>query len=178
MGLTLSRTKTRAALLQELENAMRKASAQGTMFAKTVADRAGISSSDMDCMDFLNVEGRMTAGRLAELTGLTTGAITGVIDRLEKAGFVRRERDESDRRKVFIAPVPERMMEIGRFYTLMQRAMEKQSEGYSDTELKVLLRYATDSYRSILEATNQLTTMIEAAPKKKSAALRKPARTP
>jgi len=56
--------------------------------------------------------------------------------------------------------------------------MEKQSEGYSDTELKVLLRYATDSYRSILEATNQLTTMIEAAPKKKSAALRKPARTP
>ena len=178
MGLTLSRTKTRAALLQELENAMRKASAQGTMFAKTVADRAGISSSDMDCMDFLNVEGRMTAGRLAELTGLTTGAITGVIDRLEKAGFVRRERDESDRRKVFIAPVPERMMEIGRFYTLMQRAMEKQSEGYSDTELKVLLRYATDSYRSILEATNQLTTMIEAAPKKKSAALMKPARTP
>jgi len=178
MGLTLSRTKTRAALLQELENAMRKASAQGTMFAKTVADRAGISSSDMDCMDFLNVEGRMTAGRLAELTGLTTGAITGVIDRLEKAGFVRRERDESDRRKVFIAPVPERMMEIGRFYTLMQRAMEKQSEGYSDSELKVLLRYATDSYRSILEATNQLTTMIEAAPKKKSAALRKPARTP
>ena len=174
----MSRTKTRAALLQELENAMRKASAQGTMFAKTVADRAGISSSDMDCMDFLNVEGRMTAGRLAELTGLTTGAITGVIDRLEKAGFVRRERDESDRRKVFIAPVPERMMEIGRFYTLMQRAMEKQSEGYSDSELKVLLRYATDSYRSILEATNQLTTMIEAAPKKKSAALRKPARTP
>ena len=47
----------------------------------------------------------MTAGRLAELTGLTTGAITGVVDRLEKAGFVRRERDESDRRKVFIVPV-------------------------------------------------------------------------
>jgi DNA-binding MarR family transcriptional regulator len=174
----LSRAKTRAALLQELENAMRKASAQGTMFAKTVADRAGISSSDMDCMDFLNVEGRMTAGRLAELTGLTTGAITGVIDRLEKAGFVRRERDESDRRKVFIAPVPERMMEIGRYYTLMQRAMEKQAEGYSDAELKVLLRYATDSYRSILEATNQLTTMIETAPKEKSAALKKPSRTP
>ena len=174
----MSRTKTRAALLQELENAMRKASAQGTMFAKTVADRAGISSSDMDCMDFLNIEGRMTAGRLAELTGLTTGAITGVIDRLEKAGFVRRERDVDDRRKVFIAPVPERMMEIGRFYTLMQRAMEKQSEGYSDSELKVLLRYATDSYRSILEATNQLTTMIETAPKEKSAALKKPSRTP
>src|SRR5215472_4859517 len=139
MRRALSRTKTRAVLLQELEHAMRKASAQGTMFAKGVADRAGISASDMDCMDFLNLEGRMTAGRLAELTGLTTGAITGVIDRLEKAGFVRRERDESDRRKVFIAPAPERMMEIGRFYALMQRAMQKQRDGYSDAELKVLL---------------------------------------
>src|ERR1700746_2718154 len=124
--------------MKELETAMRKAYAQGTIFAAAVAERAGISSSDMDCMDFLNLEGRMTAGRLAELTGLTTGAITGVVDRLEKAGFVRRERDESDRRKVFIAPVPERVMEIGRFYQLMQRAMEKQADGYTDGELKLL----------------------------------------
>jgi DNA-binding MarR family transcriptional regulator len=164
----LSRTKARAALLQELQNGMRKASAQGTMFAKAVADRAGISSSDMDCMDFLNFEGRITAGRLAELTGLTTGAITGVIDRLEKAGFVRRERDEGDRRKVFIVPVPERMMEIGRFYEPLQRAMHKQSEAYTDAELKLLLRYAADSYQSILGATNELKTMIEASPGKRA----------
>ena len=170
----MSRTKTRAVLMQELEHAMRKASAQGTIFAAAVAERAGISSSDMDCMDFLNVEGSMTAGRLAELTGLTTGAITGVIDRLERAGFVRRERDESDRRKVFIAPVPERVMEIGRFYTLMQRAMEKQADGYSDAELKLLLRYATESYRSILQATTELKAMIEASKGKRAA--KKPVR--
>jgi DNA-binding MarR family transcriptional regulator len=131
------------------------------MFAKAVADRAGISSSDMDCMDFLNFEGRMTAGRLAELTGLTTGAITGVIDRLEKSGFVRRERDENDRRKVFIAPVPERLRELGRAYEPMQRAMHKQSDGYTDTELKLLLRYATETYQSILAATNELKAMRE-----------------
>jgi DNA-binding MarR family transcriptional regulator len=157
----LSRTKTRAALLQELENAMRKASSQGAMFAKIVADRAGISSADMDCIDFVNVEGRMTAGRLAELTGLTTGAITGVIDRLEKAGFVRRERDDSDRRKVFIVPVAERMMEMGRPYELVKRAMRKQSEAYSDAELELLVRYGTDSYRSMLEATTQLGSMLD-----------------
>ena len=145
------------------------------MFAQAVAEHAGISNSDMDCMDFLNFEGRMTAGRLAELTGLTTGAITGVIDRLEKAGFVRRERDDNDRRKVFIAPVPERLAEIGRFYVLMQRAMHKQSDAYTDYELKLLLRYATYSYRSILEATNQLKAMIEAQPKGKRAGLKKPA---
>jgi DNA-binding MarR family transcriptional regulator len=160
--------------MQELEHAMRKASAQGTIFAAAVAEHAGISSSDMDCMDFLNLEGRVTAGRLAELTGLTTGAITGVVDRLEKAGFVRRERDASDRRKVFIAPVPERAMEIGRFYQLMQRAMEKQADGYTDTELKLLLRYATESYQSVLAATTELNAMMEAQPKGK--ARKKPAR--
>jgi len=155
--------------MRELEHAMRKASAQGTIFAAAVAESAGISSSDMDCMDFLNLEGRMTAGRLAELTGLTTGAITGVVDRLERAGFVRRERDESDRRKVFIAPVPEQAREIERFYTLMQRAMEKQAAGYTDAELKLLLRYATESYQSILTATTELKAMMEASPKRKSA---------
>ena len=148
------------------------------MFAKAVADRAGISSSDMDCMDFLNIEGRMTAGRLAELTGLTSGAITGVIDRLEKAGFVRRERDESDRRKVFIAPVPERIMEIGRFYESMQRAMQKQSDGYSDAELKLLLRYATESYQSILGATNELKAMIEGSLKAKPVGIKRSPRAP
>jgi len=162
--------------MRELETAMRKASAQGTIFAAVVAERAGISSSDMDCMDFLNLEGRMTAGRLAGLTGLTSGAITGVVDRLEKAGFVRRERDDSDRRKVFIAPVPERMMEIGHFYQLMQRAMEKQAAGYTDAELRLLLRYASESYQSILTATAELKDMMGASPRAKAAGLKKPSR--
>ena len=170
----MSRTKARAALLRELEAAMRKASAQGTIFAAAVAERAGISGSDMDCMDFLNLEGRMTAGRLAELTGLTTGAITGVVDRLEKAGFVRRERDDSDRRKVFIAAVPERMIEIGRFYQLMQRAMEKQAAGYTDAELRLLSRYATESYQSILTATAELKEMMGGSPKTKITGVKKP----
>src|SRR5579871_3034773 len=174
MERPLSRTKARAALLQDLETAMRKSSAQGTLFAQAVAEHAGISGSDMDCMDFLNMEGRMTAGRLAELTGLTTGAITGVVDRMEKAGFVRRERDDSDRRKVFIALVPERLAEIGVLYELLQRAMHKQTDAYTDAELKLILRYAADSYRSMLDATNQLKAKIEAMPKGMRAAVRKP----
>ena len=149
------------------------------MFAKMVADRAGISSADMDCIDFVNVEGRMTAGRLAELTGLTTGAITGVVDRLEKAGFVRRERDESDRRKVFIVPMPEKMMQMGRPYELVKRAMAKQCEAYTDAELKFLIRYGTEAYQSMLEATTQLRNSIEAElPKAKPERATKPRRAP
>jgi DNA-binding MarR family transcriptional regulator len=174
----LSRAKARAELLQDLETAMRRLSSQGAVFAKVVADRAGISSADMDCIDLVNLEGRMTAGRLAELTGLTTGAITGVVDRLEKAGIVRRERDESDRRKVFIVPVMERMMEIGRPYELVQRAMQRQCEGYSDAELKFLLRYAGDAHQSMLGATTQLMSTIAAEqPSEKSARPAKSGRT-
>src|ERR1700739_3243612 len=132
MGSALSRAKARLALLKELEEAMRRTSAQGVMFGQAVADIAGVSGSDLDCMDFLNLEGRMTAGRLAELTGLTTGAITGVVDRLEKAGLVRRERDAEDRRKVFIAPVKESMVKLGQLYEPLQRAMQKQSSRYTD----------------------------------------------
>jgi DNA-binding MarR family transcriptional regulator len=168
----LSRTKTRAALLQELQNAMRIGSSQGAVFAKIIADRAGISSADMDCIDFVNVEGRMTAGRLAELTGLTTGAITGVVDRLEKAGLVRRERDESDRRKVFIAPVPENLAKIGRLYEPMQQAMLKLWSSYSDAELRLLVRFAEDGYKTMLEATEGLKAAIETPAEKR--AVRKP----
>src|ERR1700751_4418337 len=134
---------------------MRRTSAQGVLYGQTVADIAGVSGSDLDCMDFLNLEGRMTAGRLAELTGLTTGAITGVVDRLEKAGFVRRERDERDRRKVFIVPGPEKMMQMGPPYERVQPAMAKQCEAYTDGELKFLIRYGTQGYQSMLAATTQ-----------------------
>src|SRR5438874_12843180 len=123
--------------MQELEHAMRRTSGLGAIFSQTVADSAGISSSDLECLDFLNLEGRVTAGRLAEVTGMTTGAITGVVDRLEKAGLVRRERDPADRRKVFIAIVPENVAKIGRFYEHMHRGMVNIWQSYSADELRL-----------------------------------------
>ena len=129
----------------------------------------------MECLDFLNLEGRVTAGRLAEVTGLTTGAITGVVDRLEKAGFVRRERDEIDRRKVFIVIIPENVAKVGRFYEPMQRAVLKDWEAYTDAELRLLLRFMTQGYKTMLAATEELKAMLQ-APKARRAAATKPAR--
>jgi len=169
----LSRSKARAALMEQLEHAVRKSSALGVIFGQTVANRVGISSSDLECLDFLNIEGRVTAGRLAELTGLTTGAITGVVDRLEKAGLVRRQRDESDRRKVFIAIVPEALAKIGRFYEPLQKAVTKDWEGYTDAELKLLLRFMTQGYSTMLGVLDNLKTSLEQAERKP----RKPARS-
>src|SRR6476659_3853789 len=167
MKSAVSRPKARAALMQELEHAARRSSAQGVMFSQAVANSVGISSSDLECLDFLNLEGRVTAGRLAEVTGLTTGAITGVVDRLEKAGLVRRERDEQDRRKVFISVVPETAMKIGQLYVPMQQAMEKVFGAYSDEELRLLLRFATEGYKGVLAATEALKGLLETPPEKR-----------
>jgi DNA-binding MarR family transcriptional regulator len=156
MKPSLSRAKSRAALMQELEHAVRKSSALGVIFGQTVANAVGISSSDLECLDFLNIEGRVTAGRLAELTGLTTGAITGLVDRMEKAGLVRRERDEEDRRKVYIAIVPEALGKIGSYYAPLQKAVTKNWEGYSDAELKLLLRFMTQGYDTMLGVLDDL----------------------
>jgi len=175
MEIGLSRAKARAALMQELENALRRGSAQGAIFGQTVANTVGISGSDLECLDFLNLEGRVTAGRLAEVTGLTTGAITGVVDRLEKAGMVRRERDPDDRRKVFIATVPENVARVGRFYENMQKGMVKLWETYSDAELRLLVGFATKGYETMLAATEELKSMVD-APKKTQT--RKPEQKP
>jgi DNA-binding transcriptional ArsR family regulator len=74
------------------------------LFSQAVAERVGIHSTDMETMDLLGTLGPMTAGELAERTGLSSGATTRLIDRLERAGYVRREVDETDRRRVIVMP--------------------------------------------------------------------------
>ena len=71
------------------------------------SQRLGLGGTDVRFLTLLDLHGPLTPGRLAALTGLTTGSVTGVIDRLERGGFVGRERDDADRRKVRVVPVPE-----------------------------------------------------------------------
>src|SRR5687767_9559157 len=98
----------RASIIAELLDLGRDLSARTILFHEAVASRLGLSATDSKCLDIaLRSPESLTAGRLAEATGLTTGAITGVLDRLERGGFIRREKDDSDRRQVFIRVVPE-----------------------------------------------------------------------
>lgn len=90
----------RVARLAELASAFAAAT---VAFNSRVARRAGLSTTDHKCLELARaVDTRLTAGQIAELSGLSTGAVTGVIDRLERAGFVRRVRDPGDRRKVLV----------------------------------------------------------------------------
>jgi DNA-binding MarR family transcriptional regulator len=89
---------TRARLLAELEREIRLMGARSVLLSQAIASRLGLSPTDLETLDLLHAHGPLTAGSLAELTGLTTGAITGMVDRLERAGLVRRERDPDDGR--------------------------------------------------------------------------------
>ena len=111
-----SKTDDRGDILEALNHAMRRSGAQGSLFSQAVAARVGISASDFECLDLVILESAVTPGRLAEASGLTTGAVTGVIDRLERAGFVRRAPDPTDRRRVLVRPVPDGVRVIGPYY--------------------------------------------------------------
>lgn len=131
----------RRQLLETLHRESRQAGAMGTLFSQTVAEHVGLNATDMESLDFLTMYGPMTAGRLAEITGLTTGAITGVVDRLEAAGYVRRERDPRDRRRVMLQPQIHRYSDFEPYYDPLYQRMNELLERYSDAELAFLREY-------------------------------------
>src|SRR5487761_1701593 len=90
----------RQQLEMEFVLAMRQTGAVMQVVGQAAAERIGVNSTDLNCLNIVALNGSMTAGELAKATGLTTASITGVLDRLEEGGFVRRERDPHDRRRV------------------------------------------------------------------------------
>lgn len=105
-----------------------------------MADRVGLHVTDLRCLNLLSQAGPLTAGELGQQTGLgTTGAVTRMVDRLERAGYVRRAVDPRDRRRVIIGPVPERLAELAPHYQGMAAAWDELLARYSDQELEVFL---------------------------------------
>lgn len=149
----MSRPSTaRAELLTELDREFRQASGLGVVFSQAVADRLGITGSDLECLDFIGLRGGVaTAGELSEATGLTTGAVTGMIDRLEKAGFAKRDRDPHDRRKVLVRLLPAAEKRIAPIYTSLQRSMQELLSRYSDEQLAFLHDFMAKSGRIMAE---------------------------
>ena len=104
-------------------DALRRLIAESIAIHEVVAASLGINATDLRCFELLEREPEMTPSRLAELAGITTGAVTGVLDRLEGAGFVRREADPGDRRRFLLRPVPERLADVAAAYVpVLQRA--------------------------------------------------------
>jgi DNA-binding MarR family transcriptional regulator len=142
------------------------------MFHQAVADRLGLHTTDHKCADYLCMKGPLTAGDLAGLTGLTTGAITGVIDRLEAAGFVRREEDPGDRRRVIVNVSAKCEQVIGPLFASMAAAMAELGSQYSDRELATILDFMTRSQEVTHEQTLKLRGETPATSRRKPATLR------
>ncbi|MET0545004.1 MAG: MarR family transcriptional regulator [Caulobacterales bacterium] len=131
------------ALIQSLEIATRKAGALGARLDATIGSLLDVNDTDLRCLDMLNVRGAVSAGALAEELGLTTGAVTTVIDRLERAGYAVRRRSEHDRRTVLIALSPAAAPRISAFFAALQKEMDKALSDNSDTEIHFLISFFT-----------------------------------
>jgi DNA-binding MarR family transcriptional regulator len=128
-------------LFERLIYEVRASQAATDRFDQAIADTLGINRTDLRCLDILEREGRMTAGRLATQTGLTTGAITTVLDRLETAGFARRVRDADDRRRVYVELTDQIRQAAGDFYTEHTELSEHLYTLYTSEQIELLLEF-------------------------------------
>jgi DNA-binding MarR family transcriptional regulator len=129
-------------LIGRLISAYRSNTSQEGAFDSLAAAKLGISPSDLRCLDLVQAHDGMTAGELASASGLTTGAVTAVIDRLESAGFVRRVRDEDDRRKVNVEVTPRHYAEAGKIWKpLMDDWMKTLSGRFTTQELQTIIAF-------------------------------------
>lgn len=136
-----SASPSRFELTAELNRAMRDASAKGVIYSQAVADRLGIGSADLECLDLIALRGPTSAGAIADAVGLTSGAITGVIDRLERAGLARRERSREDRRKVIVRLLPAVERRVVPLFRPMENAAMTALADYRVEELQLLLDF-------------------------------------
>jgi DNA-binding MarR family transcriptional regulator len=152
---------TRDQLMEALNRATREVSGQAVLYSQALADHLGVGSSDLECLDIVLLHGPLTAGDLARRSGLTSGAITGVIDRLEKAGFAARAADAADRRKVLVRALPTIAERAAPAVKPMEEASLALLATYNDKELALLLDFMTRSHASAVEVTAALRARTE-----------------
>jgi DNA-binding MarR family transcriptional regulator len=150
-----SATLSRVELMQSIREAASRTGARFILFHQAMAERLGLNLIDLRCLTLAQGEEDMTPGKFAELTGLTTGAITGVIDRLEKARLVKRERDPHDRRRVIVRLLPGRKAEIDALFAPLGKAMHQALEPYSDEQLALILDFFSNHQTCVAAAMDE-----------------------
>jgi len=132
---------------EELTRELRQFNGLSASFFRAAAARSEMTVTDMQVIDILDSTGPTTAGQLAELTGLTTGAITGMINRLEEARLVRRERDPNDGRRVIVQLVPgkDEMHKVGPIFAAIGTAWDEMTARYDDAQVAFLLEFLKSS---------------------------------
>jgi DNA-binding MarR family transcriptional regulator len=143
MSTPPAKESIRRELLNKLWELGRKMSTQTVFLHQAIAQSVGLNATDTKCIDLIlrGPSGSVTAGWLSNKTGLTTGAITHILDRLEKRQFIERVRDTRDRRKVFIRVRPESLKPLMPKYEAMGKSYISLAEQYGDEELRLICDY-------------------------------------
>jgi len=143
------KTRTRSAkhrkLVARVGVKIRKMGAQSVITSRTVADRFGMHMTDLEVLDLIFLREQVSAGELADATGLTSGSVTALIDRLEKAGYVERCDDPSDRRKVLVRIRHDNIEPIKATYVSMQKRMFALWSAYGARDLEVIADFLSRS---------------------------------
>jgi DNA-binding MarR family transcriptional regulator len=136
--------------------ALRRFTRSSLLLQHTIAQNIGLNVTDAECIDFLQEMGPSTAGALAKATKLTTGAITNVIDRLEKAGFVKRTADPNDRRKVIVTLIPDKHARTKQHYARLAAQVEQLFRTYDEKQLSFLIRHTETLDQIYKEQTEKI----------------------
>jgi DNA-binding MarR family transcriptional regulator len=132
-------------LVVEVGNAVRKMGAQSVITSRTVADHFGLHMTDLEVLDLIFLRKQASAGDLADTTGLSSGAVTALIDRLAMAGYVERTEDPKDRRRVIVKVRHETIEPIKAAYMSTQKRMFDLWSTFSDRDLEVIANFITRS---------------------------------
>jgi DNA-binding MarR family transcriptional regulator len=148
--LTVSEQPDGAALGAELSTAV-------VLFHEAIGQRIGISATDHKALTIIGADGPLTAGRLAQLTGLSPGAITGLVDRLERTGHVRRSPDPDDRRRILISALTNARSDLGEIFAQLGAAMSDLIARYDEKEAAAIVDYLQGTIEILRDQTRRLT---------------------
>jgi len=141
----------------EIRSSLRELRIQLSLLNYRVGSQLELKDVDLDCFDMIDAYGPLSPTALARRAGLHPATMTGILDRLERGGWIARERDPSDRRAVVVRAVRERYAELMRQYAGMSRSMNKLLADYSDSELELIANFMRRTVDAGRDATDQLT---------------------
>jgi DNA-binding MarR family transcriptional regulator len=145
--MRFARVATREDLLAEVTEELRLSGVTHDIADQVIADYLGLNRTDMRCLDIVERLDGVSAGRLAAEAGLSTGAVTTVLDRLERAGFARRVPDPGDRRRVLVELTPTARRGLSELYAPLADATMRQLEGYTTEEVGLVRDFMRDNRR-------------------------------
>ena len=141
------RAESRDDVLSEVAEELRLSGVTNDIADQAVADYLGLNRTDTRCLDIIERLDGVSAGRLASEAGLSTGAVTTVLDRLERAGYARRVQDPGDRRRVLVELTPAARRELQQLYAPLTNATMRQLEGYTTDEVSLVRDFMRDNRR-------------------------------